>query len=406
MNTRAIATRAAVILVVVLGLALLYTYRALTPPVTVSSTPDPSVTVVAPSPTATVSAAGTIAPSSPSSAPSGAIASDDFGFVVTDNIGQTSFRTETNNARIASFSSRGFAVSLDGTRFAFWTQGPTEAAGGPQELRIVTVAGPTALVASSRLSENERGGAIVWSNDGRGLSYAVHTGAAPTTSAVRIWDLGSGGAGRVVLSSTQPGAFYVPIAWDHTRLNLVAAGLSGEGGFMTNYVTVSTEVTGSERSAKVPFESRIIMFTVRASSDAMFVLGLEGGQAFSYWPIAEFSAKRAPAEAKYGKTGAAWRPGTHTIGFIGPSNQFWLCDVERDTPLGCGTTAFSGVPDGAFLQTFRADGSAVLLGVSPSGSTSPTNYTLVRFGTDPKATSGDRVNFTDASGMVASVRFR
>ena len=102
-----------------------------------------------------------------------------------------------------------------------------------------------------------------------------------------------------------------------------------------------------------------------------------------------------------------WRPGTHQIGFIGPSNQFWLCDVDHDTPLGCGTTAFSGVPDGAFVRAFRADGSAVVLSVVPAGSSGTTaTYTLVRLGSDPKATSGDRVTFQDVGGLSLSVRFR
>ena len=115
-----------------------------------------------------------------------------------------------------------------------------------------------------------------------------------------------------------------------------------------------------------------------------------------------------PAESKYGQTGALWRPGTHEIGFIGPSNQFWLCNVERNTPLGCGATAFSGVPAGATVRLFRVDGSAVLLAVPGSGG-AQTAYTLVKFTNDPigaKATGGERVTFMDVAGIAASVRLR
>jgi hypothetical protein len=45
----------------------------------------------------------------------------------------------------------------------------------------------------------------------------------------------------------------------------------------------------------------------------------------------------------------------------------------------------------------------VLLAV-PGGA--QTSYTLVRFGGDPKATSGDRVTFQDSDGLRASVRLR
>jgi hypothetical protein len=60
---------------------------------------------------------------------------------------------------------------------------------------------------------------------------------------------------------------------------------------------------------------------------------------------------------------------------------------------------------------FRADGSAVVLTVQvvPGGSPPPvsqTQYTLVRLGSDPKATSGDRVTLQDTGELMASVRLR
>ena len=187
---------------------------------------------------------------------------------------------------------------------------------------------------------------------------------------------------------------------------------------MSDYVTVAPSVPGSQKSARVPVQ--IIMQSVKASSDAKFVVGLDlDAKGFAYWPLATMDgAGRHPPESKYGMTGGAvWRPGTHEIGFIGPSNQFWVCDVDKDTGSkvgSCGRTVFSGVPDGAFVKAFRADGSAVLLQGSTAPAFGQATYTLVTFTNDPfaaKATGGERVTFTDVgglggSGIAASVRFR
>ncbi|MDP9245777.1 MAG: hypothetical protein M3O64_03915, partial [Chloroflexota bacterium] len=189
-------------------------------------------------------------------------------------------------------------------------------------------------------------------------------------------------------------------------------GETGEGGFMRTYDVINLSANPPTTTRfNVPVQ--IVMSSVKASSDARFVVGLDlDARGFTYWPLQTMSgAGHHPPESKYGMTGFAWRPGTHEIGFIGPSNQFWLCDVDKENPLGCGHTAFSGVPEGAFVRIFRADGSAVVLAVTPAGSTGlgGTTYTLVQFSNDPlaaKATGGDRVTFTELGGLNASVRLR
>ncbi len=403
------ATAIAAVLVLALVVGLQLRDRN-TPAANPSASPTPSASgaaVIVPSPTSGPS--GSASPTaSPSPAPSGGIYNDDFGFFVTDNFDRAHARTESSNAPIGDFSMRGFAVSPDGTRLAYWTQGPTEAAGAPQELRVVVISNPSspALIVSSGLSDKERGGGIVWSNDGRGLAYAIQTGSPTTGSTVRILDLVSGGAARVVLTLTEPGRLYVPVAWDRS-VNLIAAGVTGDGGFMTRYVTVRVNPTNELNEQRSDVAGRVTMGSVRASTDAKLVVGVDIDTGFSYWPMADYAAKVTPAETKYGLTGALWRPGTHEIGFIGPSKQFWLCNADRNTPLGCGSTAFSGVADGAVVRLFRVDGSAVLLHVIPPGSSNLVQtYTLVRLGSDPKATTGDRVTFTELGGLNASVRLR
>jgi hypothetical protein len=64
------------------------------------------------------------------------------------------------------------------------------------------------------------------------------------------------------------------------------------------------------------------------------------------------------------------------------------------------------VPATSSLRTFRADGSAALIAVGSTGSAELGDFTLIRLGGDPKATSGDRVTFKELGGLATSVRFR
>ncbi|HEV2012240.1 MAG TPA: hypothetical protein VGS17_14580 [Candidatus Limnocylindria bacterium] len=374
-----------------------------------SASPTPSASgapVVNPSASASV---GSTASPSPASGPGGAIYNDDFGFIVTTgDIVAANIRKESSNARIGGFASQDFAVSPDGTQIAYWSVGTSSE---PSQIRIISAANPQSLGALSTLSANERGGVIVWANDSSGVAYTVSTGDTTSSSTIRTFNTrpGNVGPGQLVITWNETGRFLQPIAWDRTT-NLLAAGVTGDGGFMTDYLVAST-ATPQAAAKRTPVTGRVTMSSVRASTDAKFVVGVDIDSGFSYWPLADYSAKHAPAESKYGNTGALWRPGTHEIGFIGPSNQFWLCDIARDTPLGCGQTAFSGVPDGAFVRTFRADGSAVVLAVPVGGGAGQTNYTLVRFTGDSfaaKATGGERVTFSDLGGLTVtvSVRFR
>ncbi len=381
-----------------------------------SASPTPSASgpaIVAPSASPTLNPSAT---PSANSAPAGVIYNDNFGFIV-EEAGGARIRNEVS-APVANIPAstridgQGFAVSPDGTQIAYWT---VKTSAQQSQLQIISAANPQSLGASSSLSANEDGGVIIWANDSSAVAYTVitpgppvQTGPPAVTSTIRTFNTrpGTGGPGQVVVQWNDAFKFIQPIAWDRAA-NALAAGVTGEGGFMTDYILVNT-ATPQANAKRTPVTGRVIMNSVRASTDAKFVVGTDADSGFSYWPLADYSAKVAPAESKYAQTGALWRPGTHEIGFIGPSDQFWLCNVERNTPLGCGTTAFSGVPAGAFVRAFRADGSAVVLAVSGGGG-AQTTYTLVKFTNDPfaaKATGGERVSFQDVSGLRTSVRFR
>ena len=378
-----------------------------------SSSPSPrdtAIPVLDPRASATPTASHT-----PAATVATDIFNDDFGFAFREPQDRLTFRAESSQTRGADFSIGGFAVSADGRRMVYWTEGATEAAGAPQELRVVSAGDPTHSQTLVTLKSGQMGGGIVWSNDAGGVMFAVidlnpvpgPPGSSAAAASIHTVDVGGTSlfsTDRVIYRSQQGGVVLQPVAWDRPA-GVLAFGETGEGGFMFSYDV--THFSGSDVTttrANVPVQ--ITMSSVSASSDAKYVVGIDlTAQGFTYWPLQTMSgAGHHPPESKYGMTGAVWRPGTHEIGFVGPSNQFWLCDVDHETPLGCGRTAFSGLPDGAGTRAFRADGSAVVLTVGPSGPT--TTYLLVRIGTDAKSRSGDRVTFQDNGNLVSSVRFR
>jgi len=375
---------------------------------------DRSTTAASPSASPTPSASGAtiVAPSvsasavSSTSAPGGAIYNDDFGFVVTGGDGPPGgrIRNESTNARIGSFGTQAFAVSPDGKRIAFWTL----YAAGP-ELHVFSV-GNGAEQTLVTLAADQRGGGVAWSSDGAAILYSIDTGCSicggPIGATLNIYELAASGRHGTAIDTQTNTGWYRPIAWDRTA-NVAAAGLLGEGGGMISYVTfrinpdntVNAQRTGTGPSGRLG----ILMQSVRASTDAKFVLGVdfESGD-IRWWPIADFAANKSQAGA--GKRGALWRPGTHEIGFMS-GEQVWLGDIDKAGAQGLCCTAFSGVPAGSALRTFRADGTAVILSV-PTANAFLADYTLVRVGSDPKSTSGDRVTFQDLGGLSASVRLR
>jgi hypothetical protein len=358
-----------------------------------SASPTSSATapVVAPSATATAT------PSAASSAPAAGVYNDDFGFVVTDlstvptiNPAVTStIRKESSSAAVGSFTHNGYWVSGDGTLIAYWT--PRSPEQPLQQLRIVRAANPQSLVASSGLSANESGGFIVWANDSSAVAYVIDGPAPATTSTIRTFNIqpGSNAPGQVVFQYNEAGKSAVPIAWDRAT-NMLAIGVFGRGGFITDYIVADSATPGAN-AKRTPLNEKITSMT--ASSDAKFILAIDAVAGPSYWPLASIASKVTPARAN----DPVWRPGTHEFGWI-DADKLALYSADQNATSG----GFGGVPAGASIRTFRADGSAVLLAV-PGGT--QTTYTLVLLGKrDPSP--GDRVTFQATDGVRQSVRLR
>jgi hypothetical protein len=363
------------------------------------------------SPTASASGATAVSPNpsrGATSTPAGTaseIYNNDFGFIVSEPGAVASIRTESSNARLASFEAQTFAMSPDGRLIAFWKPGVRP------ELRVTGGATEQTLVT---LTADQRGGGVVWSSDGAGLLYSTErgnfgVGGDGTNSAtLNVYEFAANGRhGTTVDTQTNTGWLYRPIAWDRS-VNLAAAGLTGEGGQLAFYVTVRINPDNSLNVQRVDTRhlqdmNGMAMGSIRASSDAKLVLGVEGESGnIKWWPLADIAATRSQPGA--GKRGALWRPGSHEIGFL-TAEQLWLGDVDRSGPLGLCCTALSGVPATSVLRAFRADGTAVVLAAAPFRGTTA-DYTLVRLGNDPKATSGDRVTFQELVGLSASIRLR
>ena len=379
------------------------------------ASPTASASVAVSSPTASPSASpclGPCGPTGPASAAPGAIFNDDFGFIVVRS-GNATIRKESSDEFSGPlFNAQAFAVSPDGKRIAYFKRGPGQNGEGA-ELRVFSAGSNSTEQTLVTLGAEQRGGGIAWSSDGAGLVYSTETGSfgiggGTNRSSLNIYELDAAGRhGTPIDQQNNTGWLYRPVAWDRSA-NVAAAALTGDGGFMGFYVTVRLNADSSfnvQRAEAKP--GGMVPGSVRASGDAKLVLGVDSTSGdLKWWPLADFAATKSQPGA--GKRGALWRPGTHEIGFMS-GDQFWLGDVDRAGALGLCCTAFSGAPTDARLLAFRADGSAVVLVglVAPPGSPTvrQTQFTLVRLGSDPKATSGDRVTLNEID-LVGSVRFR
>ena len=329
-----------------------------------------------PSPTSSGSPAPSGATNSPSASPSSSpgVLDDRYGFLVTAGTAKASLRSETGGAPVgvkpgfaADFDGIGFAVNRSGTSLAYWH---TAAGGGtPHELRIVRI-GDQEEQKLITLPTSQLGGTIVWSDDQSGLLYEVHSVeqigpiGGPKTSSLESFDLRATQAQGTAYGLLTNGRVYAPIAWS-PGTNLVAAGETGEGGFMSAYVTFTTATlpAGVSPEKRVAVSDRMVMGTVHASSDVgsgapepHFVLGalLDSG-AIRWWPLADYAAGKVVSGSGSQIAGAAWLPNATQFAYV-LGDELVLYDVTKASA----TSVAQGVR-GWTVRTFRPDGSAAVV---------------------------------------------
>ncbi len=366
-----------------------------------STTPsDSGATIFTPSASASATSSPCVGPCDATGPAFPAIYNDDFGFIVTDVGAGATIRSESSNTRRFPFSAQGFAVSADGRQVAYWT---VSSGSQPSQLRVFNALGNATEQTWVTLAAGQRGSGIAWSSDGAGLLYSTDTGnfgvgGGTNSATLDVFEFAVGGRRGTIDTQTNTGWLYRPLAWDRS-VNLAAAFLTGEGAGMSYYVTVRINPDNSFSAQRVDTRgSNIAMNTIRASNDAKFVLGVEfdpaiGSANVKFWPLADVGARKTASGN--GKAGARWQPGTHKIGLIS-GDGFVLFQVED----GSAATPFRGVKAGSFVQTFRVDGSAVVLAVPTDIVLGPTDYTLIRLA------DGASVTFQDLGGLTVSVKLR
>jgi hypothetical protein len=328
----------------------------------------------------------------PASTPATAtILNDRFGFVWSSQAGTSgvNIQPETGQGGFAlptqpyRFSGCSCAVSPDGTRVAYWA-GSTP---GTIELRIVDVARPGLGTAIYKAPADRRWTALAWSSDGSGILFSLEDWGSPGapvggpsgTSLLVIE--ATGGAARTL--ATGDGA-YVPLGWDRAT-GVAAAGLSGEGGYMTGYIIARTN--GDPAPQRTGMPGQILMGSVRVSADQRFVLGVfsDQGTTLRWWKLADpgVMVKASPIAQNIQPT---WRPLSTQIGWV-ESGTLQFLDVERGLTSTGGT-----LPPGDYSTVaFRVDGSAVAV--------VGTSYVLLDI------SSGRSVALASPGYIVGSVRF-
>ena len=334
-------------------------------------------------------------PSGASTAPS-SVYNDDFGFVVFSQAQASqgaAIRTESGAVRPGTLAAvpPGLAVSPDGKLAAYWTSSTT-----PSQLRMFTTLGNATEQTLLTLPAGTRGGGVAWASDSAALLYSTETGSfgiggGTNSATLDTFELAGPPLRHATIDTqTNTGFLYRPIAWDRSA-NLAAAGLTGEGGFMGFYVTVRTDQSNAVAQRTDTRTSGIGMGSVHASSDGKVVLGI-AGTPVKYWPIADYAANKTASGN--GMTGAQWQPGTHKIGFIS-GDGFVLYNADDGTASSAKT-----VKAGMAVRTFRADGTAVVLGLPKGGGSDVTEHILMRL------SDGASVTFEVTGTLTASVRLR
>ena len=328
----------------------------------------PAAAPASASPSTTATSAPSTTPSATATAtpPASATASDParYGYV-NASAGRIAVRAERSTDVILAIAGEQPAASRDGKRIAFWRTGPSGS--NPQELRIVDVPGGAEQRLTS-LAAGFAGGAIVWSNDGNGLLYEVHStdlfpgaGGGPKSSRLESFDLlatQAPGATDSALMLTN-GNVFVPLAWDKAG-QLATALVTGEGGFGLGYVTWDrrTQPAGASAVKRTQFPWQVVAFTVQASPDATLLLAIDGAaNVLRIWPAADITKADQVAPGAARITDAQWRPGVRP-------DVAWVLDDQNVGVFTNQTSSVGTIYRGQSqvrLLSWRVDGSGLVL---------------------------------------------
>ena len=316
----------------------------------------PSTSVPTISPIAAASVAASAGPG---------ILDDRFGYVVGER--ELKVRSETSDAAITSFVPQGRSwtslsrtVAPDGGAIAYWA--PVNDGAVLHVRSAATGADRAVFTAASDMSGNT----FAWSSDGTGLVIAIDNNCQEIcavqggTPKQELWtvDLPTGATEKIAT-----GRYWLPVAWDRTA-KLIAAGLTGPGGYLIGYDIIDTRL--KPYVSKVTGYEPALLGQLRASSDARYVLLRAYGataDTLSWWPLAEPQKRQ---DVPFDGSGAEWRPGTSEI--------WWLAGL---TPAGCRVPPCVGTElvaldvvtgarrsirgtFGGSLVGFRVDGSAAM----------------------------------------------
>jgi hypothetical protein len=328
-------------------------------PVAVPASPTPSST---PSGATTALASPTVAATS---TPTASSDPGRYGYIV-PSAGRIVVRAERSNSvdRVIAVGGEQPAASPDGKRIAFWRTGPQ--GNNPQELRIVDVPGGAERMLLS-IPVGLIGGSIVWSSDGTGLLYAVHSselfpgiGGGPRSSRLLSFDMSvtppEGATDSQLMLSN--GSVFVPLGWDKAG-SLATALVTGEGGMGLNYVTWDRRPQSAGQSPVkfTRFPWAVVAFTVQASPDAKRLLAIDGAaNVLRIWPAGDIAAADmvGPGSAKI--SDARWRPGT-------PADVAWV--IDQNVGVFTYQTSSSGIIHRGQaivrIMAWRVDGSGLVL---------------------------------------------
>ena len=330
----------------------------------------PVAAPASPTPTSIPSGAATAVPSPTVAVTSTPTATSDpsrYGYIV-PSAGRIVVRAERSNSvdNVIAVGGEQPAASPDGKRIAFWRTGPQ--GNNSQELRIVDLPGGTERMLMS-IPAGSVGGPIVWSSDGTGLLYAVHSaalfpgaGGGPRSSRLESFDMsvtpGAGASDSQLMLSN--GSVFVPLGWDKAGA-LSTALVTGEGGQGRSYVTWDRRAQPAGQSAVTfsPFPWQVTADTVQASYDAKRMLAIDGGaNVLRIWPAADIAAADQVGPGTTGKImDARWRPGPRL------ADVAWVLDQNVGV-FTYQTSSVGTIHRGQAtvrIMAWRVDGSGIVL---------------------------------------------